>query len=225
MGTIGGGVLWLSLQLWPPLVAVLLSTITTIWLTGAFHEDAVADVCDGFGGGWHREQILEIMKDSRVGAYGVVGVVLVIATKVASLSVLAAGGGTGAVTAPLLPAGVGGWGALIAGHTIARWSSLPLIWKLPYVRPVENAARPGAGRPFADGVTTGRLVAATLVTVLVSALLFGWLGVAAMLAGVGVTMAAGQYFRRRIGGITGDTLGATNQVVEVSVYLVLAASI
>ncbi len=69
VGGVAAGVYWGAAQLWPPLVAVLLSTGAGVLLTGAFHEDGLADTCDGFGGGWTRERILTIMKDSRVGKY------------------------------------------------------------------------------------------------------------------------------------------------------------
>jgi hypothetical protein len=75
-------------QLWPPAVAALLSTALGILLTGAFHEDGFADVCDGMGGGYTAERTLEIMKDSRVGAFGAIGIMLMLALKVAALASL-----------------------------------------------------------------------------------------------------------------------------------------
>src|SRR5262249_29467579 len=72
-------------ELWPPALAVIVSVGFTVWLTGAFHEDALADAFDGFGGGWDRAQVLSIMKDSRVGSYALVGVLLVMAAKITAL--------------------------------------------------------------------------------------------------------------------------------------------
>jgi hypothetical protein len=123
----------------PPLVAAALSTVATVWLTGAFHEDALADSCDGFGGGWGKDQILAIMKDSRVGSYGVVGLALVLVAKLGALAAIAAATcaprrrgrrrvgarhGARAVNVGRVAA------ALVAAHVLGRWSSLPLIWRL-----------------------------------------------------------------------------------------------
>lgn len=190
---------------WTPLVAAVLSTAGTAWLTGAFHEDALADACDGFGGGREPARILEIMKDSRVGAYGVVGLALALLAKVGALASLDAG----------LAAR-----ALVAGHVLGRWSSLPLIWRLPYVRETG-----GKSRPFAASVTTPRLVLGTgLAAAAVAAVLPHRVPLAAavLLVAAAVTGLAGRYFRRQIGGITGDCLGAANQVVELATYLAVA---
>jgi adenosylcobinamide-GDP ribazoletransferase len=203
VGIIGGGVFWVGQLLWPIPVAVALSTAATVWLTGAFHEDALADACDGLGGGWGLERILAIMKDSRIGSYGAVGLILVLAVKMTAL-------------ASLPPAEI--VAALIAAHVLGRWSSLPLIHLLPYVRDPE-----GTGKPFAASVTMPRLV---LGTVLALALVIGVLrlrAIPALLAAITVTALGGRYFRGQIGGVTGDCLGAANQMVEVATYLVLAA--
>jgi len=185
-----------------PVIAVLLSTVATVWLTGAFHEDALADACDGFGGGWSKDDILRIMKDSRVGSYGVAGLVLVMGLKVAALSALSPGDALR---------------ALVAAHVLGRWSSLPLIWGYEYVR--ETSA---TGKPFAASVTPARLVLGSVMAALLAGLALGLRAVPAALVVLAVTWLAGRYFRRWIGGITGDCLGAANQVAEMSVYLVLA---
>ena len=201
VGLFGGGIYWLAATWWPPLVAAALATAATAWLTGAFHEDALADAFDGFGGGWSRDQILAIMKDSRVGSYGVIAVALVLAAK---LGVLASLSAADAVR------------ALVAGHVLGRWSSLPLIWRYPYVRGTS-----GVGRPFAAGVTGARLALGTAVAVVIVGGTLGVRALAPLAAAVVVVRAAGTYFRRRIGGITGDCLGATNQLVELATYLAL----
>src|SRR3954470_2640703 len=94
VGLVGGIVYALSVQLWPTPLAVVLSMCATVLMTGAFHEDALADAFDGFGGGWSREQVLAIMKDSRVGSYALVGVTLALATKFAALHTVATSGGS-----------------------------------------------------------------------------------------------------------------------------------
>lgn len=202
VGAWGGAVFWLASLGWPGWIAAVLSTAATVWLTGAFHEDGMADACDGFGGGWGTEQILAIMKDSRVGSYGVVGLGL---TLLAKLGLLATFEPLDAVK------------ALVAAHVLARWSSLPLIYALPYVR--EAGAK---GKPFAASVTPLRLAIATGITLAAVVPLLGVQSLPALAATLAVTALAGRYFRAQIGGITGDCLGAANQVVEVAVYLALA---
>lgn len=217
VGLAGGLVLWAAARAWPPFVAAALSTAATVWLTGAFHEDALADSCDGFGGGWERDQVLAIMKDSRVGSYGAVGLALALLTKVGAVAAI-----TGA------DAGLG-LRALVAAHTLGRWSSLPLIWRLPYVRRDAAGEGEGAkGKPFAAGVTLPRLAAGSALAVLVTGLALAPLGPAAVAAALavatGVTALGARYFRRRLGGMTGDCLGAANQLVELATYLLLASA-
>jgi len=206
IGAWGAAFYLLGLAGWPgAVVAVLVSTIATVWLTGAFHEDALADACDGFGGGWSKEDILRIMKDSRVGSYGVAGLVLVMGLKVAALAALSPGDAVR---------------GLIAAHALARWSSLPLIWWYPYVR--ESSA---TGKPFAASVTPARLAVGTVLALLIAGGALGIRAIPAAAVTVVVVVLAGRYFNRWIGGITGDCLGAANQVAEAAVYLSLAFDI
>lgn len=212
VGLIGATVYVLAERLWAPPIAVLLSIIATVRATGAFHEDALADALDGFGGGWTRDQVLAIMKDSRVGSYALVGVALVIALKFATLAVAAS-----IVTAREVAA------VIVAGHTLGRWSSLPLIRWQAYVRPSVPGERPSAGRPFVASVSNARLVAGTVIAIAIVIVALEWRAWIAGLVTIGVTALAARYFSRRIGGITGDALGAANQIVEVAVYLAATA--
>lgn len=107
-------------NLWSSHAAAIISTMATVWLTGCFHEDGLADTIDGFGGGWGRVQILRIMKDSRVGTYGCVGSVLALMTKTHALTLL----GDRGTAVP----------ALILGHSLARWVSLPLLFFSHYIQ-------------------------------------------------------------------------------------------
>ncbi|MEO7362277.1 MAG: adenosylcobinamide-GDP ribazoletransferase [Gemmatimonadaceae bacterium] len=212
--------------LWSPLVALVLAIVATVLITGAFHEDALADSLDGFGGGWSKQQVLSIMKDSRVGSYALIGVVLVTFAKVATLlsiyenaqnlySAKRSGLGASAIWTVAR--------ALVVAHVAARWSSVSLIRTHPYVRAEESGVKLAVGRPFVHATTNSQLIGATGISfAIVIPLLqsqFVWVCLAAII----VTMLAGRYFTRRIGGITGDALGATNQCVELAVYLVLAA--
>ena len=213
----------------PPLVAAALSTVATVWLTGAFHEDALADSCDGFGGGWGKDQILAIMKDSRVGSYGVVGLALVLAAKLGALAAIAQqpdvqqftpGPAGGTMLRFSVPAAVNLGhvaAALVAAHVLGRWSSLPLIWRYEYVRETGSKSK-----PFAASVTPARLVLGSLLSGGIVALALGREALPALAVALAVTLVAGRYFRRVLGGITGDCLGAANQAVELGVYLALA---
>lgn len=209
VGALGAVGLVIGLALWSPAVAVVVSTIVTVRVTGAFHEDALADALDGFGGGMSADQTLRIMRDSRVGAYALIGVVLMTALKLAVLFLLL-DRGLGLVVR-----------ALLVAHVLGRWSSLPLIHWLPYVR------EDGTGKPFAAAVTRPRLVVGSLLAAgLTVAVLWpaGVVRICAVLIAAGlVTFLAGRYFRRHLGGMTGDCLGAANQLVEVTTYLALAA--
>jgi adenosylcobinamide-GDP ribazoletransferase len=202
----------LGAMLWPTTLAIIVAVGITVLLTGAFHEDALADSFDGFGGGWNVEQVLAIMKDSRVGSYALVGVTLVLAAKIAALHSIAVTDGIGATAK-----------SLVVGHVLGRWSSVPLIRYNAYVRSPSAVERPGTGRPFVDSVTVMHLVVATAVAALIVAAALGIRAIPAFTVAIVVTFLAQTYFRRRIGGITGDALGAANQLVELAVYLTLAA--
>jgi adenosylcobinamide-GDP ribazoletransferase len=219
VGLLGGLAFDVAVQLWALPLAILLSMAATVFATGAFHEDALADSFDGFGGGWSREQVLAIMKDSRVGSYALVGVVLTLGIKAAALWMISVAGAVESGRVAVAPV----VRVLIAGHVLGRWSSVPLIWRYAYVRTTQDGERPSAGKPFIDGVTAQRVYAATAIAALIVVVALGWRSLVACGVAVLVTALAGAYFNRRIGGITGDALGAANQVVEVCVYLALAA--
>lgn len=229
VGVIGALVFGAAVAIWTPVLAVIMSVASVTWTTGAFHEDALADSFDGFGGGWEPARILAIMKDSRVGSYAVVGMILVLAARIGALwSIfnLAQASGADASTGASTGAGAGALAvgvALVAAHVLGRWSSVVLIASHPYVRIQTDDAKPAAGRPFTGNVTHSQVVAATLLAFIVSAAVLRWKVILVALAAAAITLVAGRYFVARIGGITGDALGAANQFVELAVYLVLAA--
>ena len=203
IGVIAAGVYWLASQVFDPVISATLTLACTILLTGAFHEDGLADTADGLGGGFTLERKLDIMRDSRIGTYGASALILGIVLRLLAIAALP---GDVAVA------------ALILSHTLARFSSLPLIYFNTYVR------EQGTGKPFAARVTRGRLGLASVWCGLVWLILPGELWPAIVAAAL-VTVAAQAFFRRQLGGITGDTLGAANQAVETSVYLTLLASV
>lgn len=210
VGAFAALVLALSMQVWSSLVSVVLSLGATVLLTGAFHEDALADTLDGFGGGWTREQVLEIMRDSRVGSYALVGVVLVILAKVAALNDIATGQSLRGAAA-----------TLITAHTLGRWSSVLLMRVHAYARLADGQA--GTGTPFIAATNVVHFAVATIVAVAAPIIALSYVGGIAIAVTVFITLLAGRYYVHRIGGYTGDTLGATNQIVELAVYLLVAA--
>lgn len=203
VGGLGALGWWAGAALASPLVGAVAAVAVTIVATGALHEDGLADTFDGLGGSPGRERALAIMRDSRLGSYGALALVLVVLGRVAALTSLGA-------QAPL---------ALVGGHALARLASLPLIRWLPYARAGEG----GSGTPFPAGVGTAGLAAAAVFTALLTLLLWGAGAIAAWLAAAAVLGLAAAWFRRRLGGITGDTLGAAIQLVELTAYLALLA--
>jgi adenosylcobinamide-GDP ribazoletransferase len=198
---VGGGaaLVFLGLQKIIPLPAsVFCAIVFTAFITNGFHEDGLADSFDGFGGGWTKDRILEIMRDSRIGTYGTLALIFVILGKLTFLSVL-----------PQWQI----WRWLIVAHTAGRWTILPLCAWLPYAR------AEGQGKLVAKQVGAVEIMIGT-VTLLVVLLLLPWsAALAALLMTTFVTLLSGLYFRARLEGITGDCLGATNQLTEVALYL------
>lgn len=208
VGAIAAAVYWVAASIWPTPVAVLLSTAASIYLTGAFHEDGFADMCDGFGGGMTRERVMEIMKDSRIGTYGAVGVTLLVALKCVLLAMLE----------PAMAIA-----SLLLAHPLSRLASAALIWRLEYVRD-EGKAKP-LGQDMTDTeFLIAALCGAVPAAVLGAAGFMPWLSIALAVA-FAATAAAwlGHKCVRRIGGFTGDCLGAVQQLSEVSIYLAVLA--
>jgi adenosylcobinamide-GDP ribazoletransferase len=217
VGLINGGVYWAAIHAFPVTVATGLALAASVLTTGAFHEDGFADTCDGLGGGNTREQALAIMKDSRIGAYGAIGLVLLLGLKWTVLTSIPAGRFVFAV---------------IVAHALSRWGILGLIWRLPYARTEqETKARPlvssvdGQGWFVASIIVFPALVL-LCVTNAIGGTLVAWpaLLVAASLIVIVIVWLAGVYLKHRLGGYTGDTLGATQQVSELAVLLLMLAS-
>jgi adenosylcobinamide-GDP ribazoletransferase len=208
VGGIGAASFLAFAQVLPPSLAVLLSMAVTIRATGAFHEDGWADACDGLGGGWGKEQVLTIMKDSRIGSYGTIGIVLMLLAKAAALTELATRGQTLAAC------------ALLAAHPLSRLASTSLIHTLEYVR--EDLS--SKSKPLARQLTHVELAIACTFGLLPLALLAPVQGFAALVATAGVTVWAARLFVRRLGGYTGDCLGALQQAAELACYLAIVAT-
>ena len=202
----------------PLTVALALTMAVSIWITGAFHEDGLSDVCDGFGGAWNADQIYAIMKDSRIGAYGVVGLFLVLLIKFIVLVEIGRSFTTIDDSVVVLSA------TLLSGHAISRFAAISLIFTHPYKGGGEAsksflvATSPGQGGVvFAVGCGSAPLVLFSVIKL--SAV---WLALAPVFL---IRWYLGQLFMRRLGGYTGDCLGAVQQLTEVAFYLGVCAII
>jgi adenosylcobinamide-GDP ribazoletransferase len=189
--------IWLLNHL-PALVAALFTVLFTVVITGALHEDGLADAADGFGGGSSREQVLAILKDSRIGAYGALAVVFAITGRIFLIGALPR---TRAV------------GYLLAAHVLARWTILPLGHFLPAAR-----SEASQGARLARQISAGSVFIGTAVTVAVVGCVLRTAALVPILMAVVITALTGVYYRRRVGGITGDCFGATLQITEIAVY-------
>ena len=206
IGAIGAVVYVLGGLFWPKTVAVLLAMAATIYATGAFHEDGLSDTVDGLGGGWDKARILEIMKDSRVGSYGVVALVLALLGKFMLLVEM---------RETWLPA------ALIAGHAVSRCAATTLLASMAYVR--EDAL--AKAKPLATRLSSGEMAVAAGFALLGLLLLPPLQALVACLLAALATLWMARLFRRWLGGYTGDCLGATQQVSEIAFYLGLVAAL
>ena len=206
---------------WNSDIAVVLCLLSAILLTGGFHEDGVADVADS-AGVWTKEQKLDVMRDSRVGTYGALALMMVVLLKFVSLSSIAGQVNTTANQLQSIDNIHSQWtiaATLILAHVLGRWSTLPLIRFTPYARELSS------NKVIAQGVTNRRLLVSSLMTLGVTTVCCLFLGSSTLYILIGVAIAivlSRRWFIRSIGGITGDCLGAANQLVEVLVYLMVA---
>lgn len=196
----------------PPALSALLTVAGLMLLTGALHEDGLADVADGFGGGRDKARKLEIMKDSRVGTYGAAALVLSLATRVAALSVIAQ---------PRYVAL-----ALIGAHAFSR-GLLPLLkLALPDARATGLSAatgKPDSARALA-ALVVGFVFAATCLGKLALPG-GGFMGLLVMAVAAGGVVLVGWLAQRQVGGVTGDVLGAAQQVSELAFLVGIVAAL
>ena len=180
------------------LVAFLVLTFLVL-ITGGLHEDALADTADAFGGGWNREQVLTILKDSRIGSFGALALVLSVLARFLLLSILPMHRFTALV---------------VSAHVLCRWTTLPLSY---FLRPARESDD-GQGARIATKISPASLLIGSLLSFAVVFYLMRrefWIPV---LVALGIAGLSGLYYFRRIGGVTGDCFGATNQLTEIAVY-------
>ena len=226
-----GGLVFAGLSLYfSPALSTIFSMLITIIITGSFHEDGLADCCDAFGGGWSKEKILTIMKDSRLGTYGVVGLIAVLSIKLILILELCS-----AFYTPFVAI------IMIAAHSISRFMAVTVMQQLPYVQDIDTSK----SKPLADRVLTikelvilsiGILIPLFLVYIIIapatlnptpftirlslsSLYLFPLFIIIIMLPTIIIRYFAGRFFTKWIGGYTGDCLGATQQICEISFYI------
>jgi adenosylcobinamide-GDP ribazoletransferase len=221
VGGICFGVYYLASIVFSVEIALIVSMIAGILTTGAFHEDGFADVCDGFGGGWTKEKILLIMKDSAIGAYGAIGLVLLFLLKFQTLYNLvslpqtcnlycfASSLSLGSVTCILL--------LFISAHSVSRLAAVSIVFTHQYSR--EDAS--SKSKPIAQKFTWKEVVGALFFGLLPLLILsfFQWQLLLALMPVFITRFFLARYFQKWIDGYTGDCLGATQQVCEVVFYL------
>lgn len=204
VGIAAGAVFWAANPYFGKEVAIILSLLASIWVTGAFHEDGLADVCDAFGGGWTKNKILEIMKDSRIGTFGTVGLVLALGLKFFTLL---------QIPASLLPA------ALVIAHSLSRTAAISMVFFYNYVSdPDQSKAKPVGKRSGGHNLIIILILGCLPLLILPDWRVWTVLPVLFM-----ATWRLGAYYKKWIGGYTGDCLGAAQQVNEILLYLVLLA--
>ncbi len=218
VGAVAAGVYVLVAQatasVFAPLVAACLSTVATVLLTGGFHEDGLADMADGLGGSYDKDKALEIMKDSRVGAFGAMALVLALATKVSLLAAIGASVAVSSKPGMLLCAVL-----MLSAHVVSRACPMLLVRWLPHVG--DTAA--SKSKPLADHITNGVLWSNFVWCLGLFPLIFIAQTAPVFIVALGCALIALAWMAgilvRRLQGFTGDCLGATQQVCEIAFYL------
>lgn len=199
IGAFGGLVYFTFSLILPQNIAILLSIIGTIWATGAFHEDGFADVCDGLGGGYTKEKILLIMKDSLVGTYGIVGLISLLLLKYITLLELS--------NYFIL--------ICISGHSVSRFLASSILFLYPYARTEETSK----GKPVASSFTFTHLLINGIIGCLPLFFFSNYWVFLTLIPSTIAMLLLGRFFNKWIGGQTGDCAGATQQITEVVFYL------
>lgn len=216
VGLLGAISFEISAQFFPKTIAVIISMGSTIYLTGAFHEDGLADSADGLGGGWDKERILTIMQDSRLGTYGVTALFLMLFAKFQALN---------AMQSMLIPA------ALVSAHALSRLSAIWIMRSLSYVK-FSGKSKPLAveikGADFVLAHVFGLAPLLLGIVALMVAYAYSPKLIAELLICISIPVLLGWFWWRTkikqwIGGYTGDTLGAIQQITELMFYLGILA--
>jgi adenosylcobinamide-GDP ribazoletransferase len=189
------------MMMFPLAFSIALVLAFLMWISGGLHEDGLADVADAMGGGWTRDDRLRIMKDSRIGAFGASILVLAVLTKFAALT-------------SMNPARLDA--SIVVAQMLGRWAFLPMGYFNSY-------AHEGLASEFMKGLTAKAVIVAGVVSVAGTIALCRRQGLIAIALTVAILISSSLYFRRRIGGVTGDCFGATFQFVEIATYAAFLA--
>jgi len=193
-------VFYLSMLVLPVSLSVILSMLTSVLLTGALHEDGLADVCDAFGGGWTKPDILRIMKDSHIGVFGVIGLLFSFILKY-----------TLTIETPieLIPF------AIIGAHSLSRFSSVVIMFFYSYVRDDDSSK----AKDIAKKITFPELIVSSVFGILPIVLLGNIYYFISIIIVFISSLLFIHYIKKWIGGYTGDVLGANQQLTEIVFYL------
>ncbi|TVR91914.1 MAG: adenosylcobinamide-GDP ribazoletransferase [Spirochaetaceae bacterium] len=200
VGGVSAAVLWAAALILPTPVAVVLSMLAAVLMTGAFHEDGLADTVDGFGGGWTVERKLEIMKDSRLGTYGAIALLMSMLLRYVLILALIESGDM-----------LQGLSVLVTTHIGARLAPVLVMGLLSYVRLDETSKV----KPIAKSLSLASFIWAVLGAVLLSFGIGGFEALLRLILVLPTSALCALVFRKHIGGYTGDTLGASEQISEL----------
>lgn len=206
VGAISSLVFYLFSLVLPLPIAILLSLVASILTTGGFHEDGLADVCDGFGGGWTKQKILDIMKDSRLGTFGLLGLGLVLVLKVSSLFYI---GKDYQIY------------ALMLVHPLSRYAALSMIFTHEYVREDALSKAKPIGRKIGIEAFIVASIFALIPMCIVVYITQDWKIIGVLIPTFLMRAYLARYFTKWLGGYTGDCLGSIQQLTEVIAYLYL----
>ena len=202
IGAAVGGVAAGMWQLTPPLVAAAVAITVGLLITGAFHEDGLGDIADAFGGGWTVERRLEILKDSRHGTYGVAAMCASIVVRMIAL---------GSLPGPAMM-----FAGAVAAHTMGRVAAVGLAGTM------RLATHTGLGADYGRSTTPLRAAVGCTAGLALAALAVGWWVAPLAAAALAAASATGLLAHRKIGGISGDVLGAAEQVAECLCLVVIS---
>lgn len=197
---IGAVVMYYTARVLPPSMAVLLGMLVAILLTGGLHEDGLADVCDGFGGGYTKQRILDIMKDSHIGTYGVIGLILAFLFRFGALAEM-----------PRYFMAL----FFVTGNVVSRFTLVTIMYRYPYARNDESSkAKVVVGQyTFVD------ILVASVPVIFVYWVIGSWSALLTLIPVWLTKWLMGSYFNNKIGGYTGDCMGAMQQATEIVFYL------
>ncbi len=213
VGSVSYILFFASAFLFSSMIAIVFSLIAGVLVTGAFHEDGFADVCDGFGGGWTKTKILEIMKDSRVGAYGVIGTILLLLLKFFALNQiilwLQKDNPSNVIYFILV---------FIAYHALARLTAITIVFTEAYAKEDEESKAKPIAQAYSYKEVLGAFVFG-LAPLFALSYFLNWYMMLTLLPLIILRFFMIRYFNKWIQGYTGDCLGAVEQIAEVVVML------